>query len=311
MSQNYKSVDSVVDNYSEKFKSIKQFAKQVNSDFDSDIDKIRAAYYWVSNNIEFDYAQAKKGNSYKIINYKSKARYEYELNLAKRRYAEKSLTKKKTICEGYAQILKFTYAEFGIESETITGFVKTLPNEIGEVTENSNHVWNAVKLNNEWHLIDATWSTGNKKDRPGIFNFSDEYFFIAPEEMALTHSPENNEWQLLARPITKNSYFYKPLFYNNYFNSKMVLNSKVKGLIKVKPNNSIVLEFDSIDESKTYYYSFKENKDAAQPIIFNKNNDKFYANITFSKNNADYLALSNDDGTIAEFKIIVSSLAVN
>jgi uncharacterized protein (TIGR03000 family) len=41
------------------------------------------------------------------------------------------------------------------------------------------HAWNAVKLDGEWHLVDATWGAGGIKDKQFVKKFKD-YYFLAP-----------------------------------------------------------------------------------------------------------------------------------
>src|SRR5690606_2162152 len=131
-----------------------------------------------------------------------------------------------------------------------TGYAKTSTGEIGHIVNTTNHAWNAVKIDNKWKLIDATWSTGNDEANPGSFNFSEEYFLIKPEKLILNHFPEDSKWQLLNPIITKENFFFKPLFYGPYFLSNLELKNNVNGIIKVKQGDSITLVFDKADTEK-------------------------------------------------------------
>ncbi|WP_296380957.1 transglutaminase domain-containing protein, partial [Winogradskyella sp.] len=160
-SQNYESIDSIVSTYPKKFKSIEDFASRIRLDFKTDLDKTRAAYYWIANNITYDYKLSRKEpNSFKIKS-KSKSDYEAKFYALKRKYALKVLRKRFAICEGYSQLLTEVLKDLDIISVVVSGFAKRSPNEIGRKRNSSNHAWNAVRIEDKWHLIDVTWSTGN------------------------------------------------------------------------------------------------------------------------------------------------------
>ncbi|MBQ8298751.1 MAG: transglutaminase domain-containing protein [Clostridia bacterium] len=59
------------------------------------------------------------------------------------------LTQGKSVCAGYADILRNTLSCVGIESKYIQGF----PKDKGE----AGHAWNQVKINGRWFNLDLTW----------------------------------------------------------------------------------------------------------------------------------------------------------
>ncbi len=75
-----------------------------------------------------------------------------------------------TVCEGYARTMKYLCKELGIECLIVTG-----------TSKNEQHMWNMVRLDNEWYHIDSTWNDpgldgdGNPKTplHP-YFNVTDE-----------------------------------------------------------------------------------------------------------------------------------------
>uniref|UniRef100_UPI00404B7A55 transglutaminase domain-containing protein n=1 Tax=Gelidibacter sp. TaxID=2018083 RepID=UPI00404B7A55 len=304
-SQDYKYIDSTVSTYPKKFKSIKHFADKIDKDFNTDLEKIRATYYWISNNIIYDYKSYRNNeNGYDKIEVKSEEYYQNSLLEMERKYAEKSLQRNLAVCEGYSQLLKFTLMELNIECDVITGYAKTSSNEIGSIRNGSNHAWNAVKINNEWKLIDATWSTGNEENNPKAVNFSDEYFFIEPNKLILNHFPDEEKWQLLQSPVTKESFFFKPIIFETYFNSGLIINEKQSGLIKVKKGDIIKLVFDKADMDKFYSYSFNQDKYSSN-FLFEKINDKYVAEIEFPYEKNSVLMIFDNYYSIMEFKIIL------
>lgn len=74
----------------------------------------------------------------------------------------------KAICSGYAEAFKTLVDMLGVECITITG-----------MGNGDNHMWNMIKLDNEWYHVDVTWDdpVGNKKNVTyhTYFNVTDEF----------------------------------------------------------------------------------------------------------------------------------------
>jgi hypothetical protein len=90
----------------------------------------------------------------------------------------------------------------GVTSEPVNGYAKglsetTLPIEV------PNHSWNAVRIEGNWYLLDATWGHSTlQQDNELVQISNDDYFLIRPEQFVLTHLPGNPMWQLLANPVS-------------------------------------------------------------------------------------------------------------
>lgn len=304
-SSDYTKVDSIVKNYPKKFKSIENFAKKIESDFSTDIEKTRAAFYWIANNIAYDYEDYKSGKSvYKAISYNTKEEYNAKLQMQQLKYANQCLKKKAAICEGYSQLLKFTLLQLNIECEVVSGFTKSNTREIGRERHTEDHAWNAVKLNNKWELIDVTWSTGNRLNNPLHFEFTDVYFLPNPKTFILNHFPKDSKWQLLKKPLNKSSFFSLPIVKTTYFNSGLEISIFNKGTLKVKPNNTIKLLIKKIDSTKTYKYVFE--KDRYNSILELKNNNKgyYFSSLKYNPKSGKTLMVLNNRGvSILEYKI--------
>jgi transglutaminase/protease-like cytokinesis protein 3 len=301
-SQNYKTVDAVVDTYPKKFKSIEHFAQQIESDFKTDINKTRAAYYWISNHISYDFKMfAEKGSAYKVIKYDTESEYQEKQLQQELKYAEYCLRKQKAVCEGYSQLLRFTLKKLNIPCEVIVGTVKNSYREIGRVKRSSNHAWNAVKLDNQWKLIDATWSTGNRPSSPLEFEFADTYFLTQPELFILDHFPMKKEWQLLEHPMDRSDFFQLPKIYYSFFKSKIDLGKAAKGLIAVKTKDTITLKFDHVMADQFYAYAFKG--DSSTRFLFEKVNNEFVVHIPHDFKRTTFLTLYSEGKSILRYKI--------
>lgn len=120
-----------------------------------------------------------------------------------------TLETRKTMCQGYSELLweLCSWAEIGCE--TISGYSKGYGYN-GEAFEETNHVWNAVLIDDKWELIDVTWASGYLSHKKGhlVFNkkFRQEYIFANPDFFILTHFPVDSDWQLIKNPLSKDEF---------------------------------------------------------------------------------------------------------
>jgi hypothetical protein len=162
----------------------------------------RFFYYWIGSNIEYDHKslQEKSDGTITLEEYGNR-QDEYEV-----------YTNRKGVCAGYAKLYKWFLNWVDIETVIISGHIRDERNHYVELSEkNFRHAWNAIKLNNEWLLVDSTWGTSNEELQ------SEFYFDIKPELSIITHYPEDSKWQLLKEPLTleefNKSQFVKPIWF--------------------------------------------------------------------------------------------------
>ncbi len=112
------------------------------SPFKSEKDKIRSIFRWITDNIEYD-IHAYLNKSFSAVD------------------PEEVLKKRKCVCEGYARLFKRMTNIAGFESDLVGGNSKGYNYEIGKLFSDKNsHAWNAVKIDGQWRLLDATWGAG-------------------------------------------------------------------------------------------------------------------------------------------------------
>ncbi|WP_299890727.1 transglutaminase domain-containing protein [uncultured Lacinutrix sp.] len=300
-SQDYSKIDNIVKYYPKYFYSFENLAEQISNDFDSEIDQVRALYFWVSNNIKYDYDHnlSLKIKINETDSYQSKIEYD---RILIDRYAKTCLKENRGVCEGYSLIIKNTLDILNIENKLIKGYAKTGIQDIGNISDIKNHSWNAIKINNTWRLIDATMSTGLTRTNQEEFNFNDNYFLVEPEDLILSHFPKFEEWQLLNNTVERTTFFYAPFFHDTYYFSKLKLHDKTLGLIKVKPNDKISLTFETIDPRKTYLYKF--DKDELPSVLtLKKRKEKYITSIIFKKKNNTRLTIYENGNPVISFKI--------
>jgi hypothetical protein len=189
----------------------------------TDVEKFRVIYKWVCDNVENDYEN-------NVIIDKKRAKIgsdSLKFKQWNREFSQKVFRKmvleKKTICTGYAYLIKEMSNLAGITCEIVDGYGRTAESNIGKQTL-PNHSWNAVKLNNKWYLCDATWSSGcyYPDIERFIFDFNDGYFLSNPDLFIKDHYPLYQKWALIDTVPGINVFLNGPLIYKKTHNFEII-----------------------------------------------------------------------------------------
>ena len=189
-------------------KNVKQLSQKLTSNTQTDIEKVRAIYKWVTTYINYDWETFKEKN----ITDQS---------------AIKVLKTRMAVCEGYANLFKALCEEAKIACEVVNGYTKGADYQIGMSIDEPNHSWNAVSIAGKWHLIDPTWGASDKNNR-----MNDYYFLPPPEKLIYTHFPERSIWQLLTRKISMQEFERKLLVYPPFFEVNLQNFNYIESLIE-------------------------------------------------------------------------------
>jgi len=274
----------------------------------TDVEKFRAIYTWVCNNIKSDIRQddivTNKRNKLK----NDSIAYIKWNNEYKKIAFKKLLKHKKTMCTGYAYLIKELCFLANIECKIIDGYGRTVNSNVDALVM-ANHSWNAVKLNNKWYLCDATWSSGYSSNRIFIKDYNDGYFLTDPILFAKNHYPLDKKW-LLYNTITEMDFVTSPLVYGETFEHKIIPISPQQMSVKTKINSEIDFSFKTLKEtdnntiSLVYYLGTKEY---AFSIYDVKNENGFveFKNKFTKKGSYDvHLKIGND--VVATYTIMIT-----
>jgi hypothetical protein len=152
-------------------------------------DSARAAalYEWVARNIRYDAKEFFRGG-------KTVER------------AEDVYRKRVALCGGYVAIYERLAREIGLTAIPITGYAKGVDYRFGKSTKKPNHAWLAMNIGGRWRLIDPTWGSGVINGRKFEPRFTWEFFLVAPDELILSHFPEDAEWQLRGTALDRRDF---------------------------------------------------------------------------------------------------------
>lgn len=202
MAQDYSGIDAAARNYP--FTTdYQRAASELTREYADDRSKLRAIFSWIVHNINYDtepleiFRQTGKRGSTKF-----QVRSQEELDQQMRAWEisriQTALKERKGVCMDYSFLLKHMCEAVGIEALYLSGFGRFSPQTIGKVHSKPNHAWNAVKLEDAWHLLDATWSTGMAVQQ----HLVQGYFLVTPDIFIHTHHPDSAQWQLLENPLS-------------------------------------------------------------------------------------------------------------
>ena len=228
---------------------------ELTKNLDTDIEKLRAIYTWICNNVANDFGLYSLNERKRKRFAKDSIKLQNWNSTFKKKLFKKLLKKKRTICTGYAYLLKEMCATVGIESKMVNGFGRTSTVDFTKLLM-PNHTWNVVKINNKWYLCDPTWSTGISFPDEGRFEFiyNDGYFLTDPKLFFLNHYPIEAKYSLLSEPAPSYTDFTEaPLLYGDAY---LVLEKH----ISPKKMHHILQKGDTF----FFQYQLKNEKDANQ-----------------------------------------------
>lgn len=125
------------------------------------------------------------------------------------------------LCQKVYQFVFYAFSYAGIHSRIISGYAKGVNYKPGMKfnPDTDQHSWNSVYIYGTWCLVDADWAArGIIKKLRKLHYRLDEYFFLPdPNHFICDHFPNDDQWQLLERPITleefENMPHVKPEFF--------------------------------------------------------------------------------------------------
>ncbi|MBJ2174199.1 hypothetical protein JBL43_08120 [Aureibaculum sp. A20] len=300
MTHEYDAVDARVRSYSSDYKSSAALAEQILKDFTTKKDRIRALYTWLCITIKYDMTSYAKGQTEIGFSYTSKTDFNRKMKAINNSIVHKTLETKKAICEGYAQTFKEVSEYLGIECKLIGGYAKGDVSDINTIPEAENHAWNAVRIDEKWYLIDATWGAGYTYGNKWFSQFDDFYFFSDPDQFALTHYPSETEWLLTESKLTLKQFYSKPIYKNSFFLNKLKLISPKFGVLEEATKTDIVFLMGHLPENINLFYAFKGDR-YSKKIEPDCNSDQCTFNISFTKTSDSELYIFVNQRPILEY----------
>ena len=258
---------------------LKKVTKTLN-----EFEKAYIIFYWCHENIEYD-----------VIGLKNNTEECSPDGVYKRG---------KTICEGYSRFFEYVGPKIGLKVLYLYGWAK----KEEELSKFECHAWNAIIINGNYYLLDATWGAG-KVGLKFIKKLNEFYFCTDPEYFIFSHFPKEQKWQLLKSPITKDE-FVKRVYIKDIFFKYFIGCSEINSLINTKneytfrfykKESNIPFEIDvdiepisetEITEQKKYIdikCNFDENSEYLMTVKIKEDEEEDSSQkVEFSKGNVTY-----------------------
>lgn len=232
----------------EKLNNLPFLAHKLTTPLSSRVEQFRAIYTWVSTNIKSDYDYYNQNKSKRQKLNHDKQALEAWNNSFKLKVFKKLLKEQKTVCTGYAYLIRELASLADINCKIIDGYGRTVANNIGGEGI-PNHSWNAVQLNNKWYLCDATWSSGYfiVPDNQFIADYNDGYFLAEPELFVKSHYPLDTAWILMDNKPKLSEFLNAPLIYKYAFNYQMIPVAPSVMSMQIAKNESVTFVFKTTD----------------------------------------------------------------
>lgn len=230
----------------EKLDNLPILSYNLTNHLNSDVERFRAIYLWICTNIKNDYSLYLK-NERRRKRFKNDPHKLNEWNNQLKKDVYKKLLKSnKTICTGYAFLLKKLSELANLDCEIVNGYGRTSSTEIDKLIS-PNHSWNAIKLNNKWYLCDPTWASGsqNAETLEFVFQYNDGFFLAEPELFSINHFPIESNWVLHDNNEQSFSEFLKaPVIYGNAYKNLKQHNAPKLLYNIVKKHENIIFEYE-------------------------------------------------------------------
>ncbi|MHC1706723.1 MAG: transglutaminase domain-containing protein [Bacteroidales bacterium] len=160
-------------------------ARYIEKNFTNPVEKSRAIFAWLAQHVEYDVA-----NMYNI-----------NFNLSPSDVIKKTLSTRKAVCQGYAEIFHEVTGKLGIPTYLVEGYTRQ-----NGMVDYLPHAWCAVYLDSVWAFVDPTWGAGNIQKGKYVKQLNNFYFKTPPEKLIASHIAFDPLFQFLYYPVTNQEF---------------------------------------------------------------------------------------------------------
>ena len=224
-------------------------ARQLTLPYKKDIEKVRAIFRWITENISYNIKPLRNNNIAKSY-IPDDPSDTGALKPLSERVAIDVLSRRLAFCDGYARLFSTLCTYAGIESEVITGYANGGLRR--KARFGSNHRWNAVRIDSSWYLLDATWASGYSTYAGNDFikSYNDYYFLTSPKAFARDHYPEDLKWTLLTELPDMSEFNSSPFKTHAYSQNNIISYTPASGIINASVGDTLRFDIETSGEAK-------------------------------------------------------------
>ncbi len=261
--QDFTKIDRLAKELNYSGESINKLAELLQQNTTTEAEKHRIIYAWVSQHISYDmtaFNDAVYNDKYPDVD------------------APKVLRDRTTICSGYSNLYYALAEAMNLESAIVIGYAKGATPSNMERFQNVNHSWNAIKIDNEWYLLDATWGAGSIIEGQFKPDYKPYYFATAPDEFINSHFPQDEGWQLLSQVYSRGEFDNLPNISDRFYNLGIELVDRQK--YRIEALNGVKIKLKA-PQDVVAIASLKQN-DRELPehtVLVNRQGDNLIVNV--------------------------------
>jgi hypothetical protein len=290
-----------IDQYVQQLGSLEAFSVASITDtltkpFQSKVEKIRAIYSWIIQNISIDPKASKSKDENKAT-------------------PLKVMTSRQANAKGFANLFQEMCSQADIRCIVVEGFTRNHTEDIDNTPDEANHAWNVVQLGrseSEWLYVDACKGSGILDKRQTTFSKQPtyQYFFPSNSLFNLDHFASNKAWQLGDGPSSIKQFYSGPIIGNGAY--IIGLNSPLpnRGSIKTNTTKSIRFRFQHDPTIAIENISLQIGEGnkiiPSQPFNFNDENGWIEFSYTFKKEGDYPISLFADKQLLLSYQLEVS-----
>ncbi|XP_061198056.1 uncharacterized protein LOC133206139 isoform X2 [Saccostrea echinata] len=272
----------------------------LTDNYKSDIAKLRALYVWLTSQnlrkLKLPLKPAREGHVW--------------------HYLEKIKKKK----GNYAQLFSHLCNLAGLPCVVIHGYLKGSTYEIGQTLNKESHYgeWNAVLVDNNWRLINAYWGAcaveGDSDSDMTTYRLDENFFMPDPDQLAYTHFPEEQKWQLMEPSMSIFSFERRAFLKERFFELDMrvlshpdcefkVHNGEDEILFGMNGERAPHLNFICLiylKEEKDYRLLYDDENRYQHDFLYKPNEDSLSVRIRFPKRGTYRVEIVGKDTTIQD-----------
>lgn len=300
--QDINRIDAIVAQYPKTFSSSEELADLINKDFETDTDKARAIFSWITQNVKYDIDGHFSKKKNKRIKYKDKVDRAQKERKQRIRIENKVLTEHIALAEGYTTLYKRLCELCGLYGYIINGTGKLRTYDIGRQPKMMNHSWNVVQIDKDWYFVDAMMGAGTvdyfeKTYQP---NFNEKYFFTPPEIFFFNHFPKEKGWLYVEK--TPDDFAQLPLYYSEFLKNEFELIAPTNGILDLKGQDSIRIRIAAPVAIDKLNYKYNYDKEPHNLTVIKENNE-YLVEVPFVKRRTGYLTLYSKKRPLVSYKI--------
>ncbi len=166
--------------------SIDSLSSYIKRNFQTDTDKAKAIYLWVTNNINYDVPRLlARDREPKMPPQTTKEVF----------------TSKYAVCQGYSDLFVELCNNVGVKAFKVSGYTKK-----NGVVPPVSHAWVAADIDGAWFLFDPTWGAGYVTNETFFKRFNESLFKVLPAKFIEDHMPFDPMYQLLSYPLNNKEF---------------------------------------------------------------------------------------------------------